>query len=83
MFGKGVDGKWLLLADAATSQPRPDEDLRKATIRNLKQAGFEYIVTPVDGATGNGPLGKYLFDHAAEWGIIDIAGVDTIRLLKL
>ena len=83
MFGKGMDGKWLQLAGNAKSQPRPDVNMWKATILNLKRAGFEYIVTPVDATLGNGSLGKYLSEHGSEWGIIDMAGVGNIRLLKL
>jgi 4-amino-4-deoxy-L-arabinose transferase-like glycosyltransferase len=82
MFGKRMDGKWIPLASNADVSQRLGVDMRKLTILNLKRAGFEYIVTAV-GDKGNAGLGKYLTEHAAEWGIIDMGGVGTVRLLKL
>jgi 4-amino-4-deoxy-L-arabinose transferase-like glycosyltransferase len=83
MYGKGLDGRWIPLTKYAKAEPRRGDDLRKQTVVDLKRAGFEYIVTPVSGASGNGPLGKYLFEHASEWGIVDVGSFDTVRLLKL
>jgi hypothetical protein len=83
MYGKGLDGRWIPLTKYAKAEPRQGDDLRKAAVLDLKRAGFEYIVTPVSGTSGNGPLGKYLFDHASEWGIVEVGGFDIVRLFKL
>jgi hypothetical protein len=61
---------------------RPLENLARAAVLDLKRAGFEYIFTPVAGG-GNGPLGKYIYEHASDFGVVDIGGVETFRLLKL
>jgi hypothetical protein len=82
MFGRGMDGKWLRLADNAKAEPRP-MNLWKSTILNLKRAGFEYIVTPIDGTVGNGTLGKVLFERGSEWGVVRMAGIGNVWLLKL
>src|SRR4029078_11670151 len=82
IYGRGVDGKWALLADNATSEPPPKEDLLKAALLDLKRNGFGYILAPRTG--GNGDLGKYLINRAASgYGMIDMGGVHEIRLLRL
>src|SRR5204862_7551047 len=58
IYGRGVDGKWSLLADNAKSEPRPKEDLLKGALLDLKRNGFGYILAPKTG--GNGDLGNYL-----------------------
>ena len=55
IYGRGVDGKWSLLADNAKSEPRPKEDLLKGALLDLKRNGFGYILAPKTG--GNGDLG--------------------------
>jgi hypothetical protein len=82
VYGRSVDGKWLLLANSTVSEPRAKEDLLKSAILDLKRAGFGYILAPTKTG-GNGPLGKYLVEHAASAGVIDLAGVLDIRLLRL
>jgi len=83
MYGKGLDGRWIPLTKYAKAERRGHDDLRKASILDLKRSGFDYIVTPVSGATGNGPLGKYLLEHASEWGIVDVGSFDTVHLFRL
>jgi len=82
IFGKGIDGKWVKIENTVKMELRPMENLRRAAILDLKRAGFEYIVTPVE-PTAEGTLGKYIFEHAQDFGIVDITGVGPIRLFKL
>jgi len=39
-------------------------------------------VTPVEGADGNVWLGKDLREHAADYGITEIAAEDVMRLYR-
>jgi hypothetical protein len=83
IFGKTADGRWTLLSDKVTAEPRPKENLRRETIRSLRRAGIDYILTPVEGDLGNVPLGKDLLMHSKEYGIVEIDRYEGVRVFRL
>ncbi len=84
IFGKTVDGRWTLLSNNVKAEPRPRENLRRETIRSLRRAGIDYILTPAEGAAhGNLILGKDLAAHTKEYGIVEIERFQALRLYGL
>jgi hypothetical protein len=80
IFGMGADGRWRLLATEMKQETRPKESLRRAAMRPVRQAGIDYLVTPVEGTLGGAWLGKDLQDHAEEYGIREVARYEAMRL---
>jgi hypothetical protein len=84
IFGKTVDGRWTLLSNKIKAEPRPKENLRRETMRSLRRAGIDYILTPAEGeAHGNLIIGKDLAAHAKEYGIVEIDRYQALRLYGL
>ena len=84
IFGKTVDGRWTLLSNNVKAEPRPKENLRRETIRSLRRAGIDYILTPAEGeAHGNLIIGKDLAAHAKEYGVVEIERYRVLRLYGL
>jgi len=83
IFGKPPDGRWRLLAKDIKMEQRPAENLRRATTRNVKRAGIDYILAPVEGTLGNADLGRDLVLHSREYGIHEIGRYQTIRLFAI
>jgi len=83
VLGMAVDGKWSPLSSLQKSGALPTENLRRAAMRYVKAAGIDYILTPVEGSDGGVWLGKDLENHSAEYGMVEVAKQDTMRLYKL
>jgi hypothetical protein len=83
VFGMDAGGRWRLLSDRMISQALPKENLRLASMRQVRRAGIGYIVTPVAGGSGGEWLGKDLQDHAAEYGLTEAGKFDIMRLYKV
>ncbi|HXB72930.1 MAG TPA: glycosyltransferase family 39 protein [Candidatus Acidoferrales bacterium] len=67
-YGQGANGRWHLLSNRPTAEPRPPQDLRLEASRALRRAGFRYLLAAT-GAGGNAPIGNVLLGHEPEWGM--------------
>ena len=83
VFGLAADGRWRRIGGHFERTARPLENLRRAAMRQVSQAGIDYIVTPVEGDLGGAWLGKDLADHAAEYGLTEVARYEVMRLYKV
>jgi hypothetical protein len=68
IYGKDFIGRWRLLSANPAVVQRPPEDLRFQATFNVRRAGYEYLLVPIDPG-GNGPLGNTLVAEAPQWGI--------------
>jgi hypothetical protein len=67
-WGLGIDFHWTKLATPGVPTLRKPEDWRFALARQLKRAGYRYVVAQVDNS-GYGPLGQSILAHALEWNM--------------
>ncbi|MGA2148841.1 MAG: hypothetical protein ABSH49_28195 [Bryobacteraceae bacterium] len=67
-WGLGIGFHWTKLATPGVPTLRKPEDWRFALARQLKRAGYRYVVAQVDNS-GYGPLGQSILAHALEWNM--------------
>jgi 4-amino-4-deoxy-L-arabinose transferase-like glycosyltransferase len=81
-FGQTAGGSWISLTSSPRVSLLPREDLRLAATHALRAAGYGYLLVP-EGSEGNGPIGRVMVGHEAEWGLERAGSAGSIHLFRL
>lgn len=81
VYGLGTDGQWRRLSAGTPASPSP-QDLRKAAVDAVRDAGYSYILAPA-GDDGLGPLGKQIVGHEGEWSLERVDQAGPVYLFRI